>query len=71
MASDENTDNSLRNCQYKVQFKQKVGKFGSYENKRQDTELQSQHNADNAAESSIATNPMVMGNNSNETASPK
>ena len=27
--------------------------------------MQSQHNADNTAESSIVTNPMVIGNNSN------
>ena len=42
------------------------GKFESYENKRQHAELQSQNNADNTAESSIVTNPMVMVNNSNE-----
>ena len=42
------------------------GKFDSHENKWQDADAQSQHNADNTAKSSIVTNPTVTGNNSNE-----
>ena len=66
MASDDSTDNSKRNCQCKWVIQTEGGKFESYENKRQDAEVKSQHNTDNTAKSSIVTNPMFMGNNSNE-----
>ena len=65
VASDENID-SKRNCQHERAFQTEGRKFESYENKRQDTEVQSQHNADNTAESSIVTNPTVISNNRNE-----
>ena len=66
VASDENTDSSKVNCQHERAIQREGGKFEIYENKRQDAEVQSQHNAENTAQSSIVTNPMVMGNNSNE-----
>ena len=66
VTSGENRDNSKRNCQCKRAIKTEGGKFEIYENKRQDAELQSQHNADNTAESGIVTNPTVISNNSNE-----
>ena len=65
-ASDENKDNSKRNCQCKTVIQIEGGKFESYENKRQDAEAQRQHNADNTAESIIVTYPIVISNNSNE-----
>ena len=65
MASYENRD-IKRNCQCERAIQTEGGKFETYENKRQDVEVQSQHNADNTPESSIVTNPMVIGNNSNE-----
>ena len=66
VASDENTDNCKRNCQHKRAIQTEGGKFQSYENKRQDAEAQCKHNADNAAKSSIVSNPTVIGKNSNE-----
>ena len=66
VASHKNTDNSKGNCQCERVIQTEGGKYESYENKRQDTEVQSQHNADNTAKSGIVTHPTVMDNNSNE-----
>ena len=64
-ASDDNANNWKRNCQCVSAVQTEGGKFECHENKRQDTEEQSEHNTDNTAELSIVTNPQVIGNNSN------
>ena len=63
---DENAGNSKRNRQHERTIQTEGGKFESYENKRQDAEAKSQHNADNTLQSSIVTNPMVISNTCNE-----
>ena len=45
--------------------KQKVAHLRAVQ-MRNDTDTQSQHNADNANEPSVITNPVVMGNNNNK-----
>ena len=69
VAPDEDKDSSERNCQHERTIQTEGGKFESCENKRQDAEAQSQHNAENTAASSIVSNPMVRGNNTMKTAS--
>ena len=70
LASDNSMDNRKRNCQYEraVQMEDRIPE--SCTNKRQDAEAQNQHNANNTAEPSVISNPMVMGNNYNENSFP-
>ena len=57
---------SADNSEYKSSIQTEGGKCEQFESEKQDAEAQSQHNADNTAKPTIFTNPMVMGNNSNE-----
>ena len=60
------TQSAARETQCERAIQTEGGKFESYEIKRQDAEVQSQYSAENAAELSIVTYLMVIGNNSNE-----
>ena len=59
-------DKSADNRNHKSQIQIDSGKWEQFESEKQDTEAQSQHDADNTAQPTVVTYAIVMGNNSNE-----
>ena len=62
----DSAEKRQRNCQCERSVQKEGGNAESCTNKRQDPDVQKQCNADNTAKPSVITNPMFMGNNTNE-----